>query len=311
MRVLIFCWGFASLVFAQSRILSEGYLTGGGPTAGLRVEVAEGSGKFPPTSALVQADSSFRIELPSHDRTLEFRVLNTAGAVIQVISHWPIRGVPIELRLTEISENSKQLGAISAKRLSFRPSAERRRAIAHALKLNAAGKHSEAIAALEDIVKAEPNWFEAWVELGNVQAIAGKTDLAVISLREAISIDPNAAPVYPSLGFLLLRLRQPSEAALAAEGGLKANPDCIKSKYILGLAMGYARNTSARAISLLEEVQSHFPDAMVSLAAIFFQEGQFEASRDAAWRYLHMAKTPRGELASKIWREASASLRIQ
>jgi tetratricopeptide (TPR) repeat protein len=230
--------------------------------------------------------------------------------VIQTSNQWPLRGASIELRLPA-PPNSVSSGqnAVSLKRLAFRPSAKMRQAFAQALKLSAAGKQAEALSAVENIVKTEPGWFEAWEELGKLQALLGAHGGAVDALRQALSIDPNAATVYPSLGMALVRTRQFSEAGQIAQKGLDLNPDCVKSKFVLGLAMASERQTTARALALLDEVQSHFPEAMVPLAALLLREGQFEASRDAAWRYLHIGRAPRAEIAQSIWREASSRLK--
>jgi tetratricopeptide (TPR) repeat protein len=307
-RIVIVCIGFAALISAQNRVTVEGRLSGGGVNEGLRVEVAEASGMLRMAAASVNADSSFRIEIPAEARSLEFRVLNRYGEVIQVSHQWLTRGVPIELRLKGSETVSARQAAISLKRLAFRPSKENRRAFSHIHKLNSVGKKAESVAALNDILKAEPNWFEAWVELANQQASLGAHSDAVGSLQRALAIDPNAAELYASLGLALIRSRRASEAGQIAQAGLKLNPGCIRTKYVLGLAIASERPTSPSAVALLDEVQSHFPEAMVPLAVLLLKNGQFEASRDTAWRYLHIAKAPRAELAGSIWREASSAL---
>jgi hypothetical protein len=310
MRILITFAVFAALSFGQNRFVAEGRLIGAGIAEGLTIEVSEGSGKTRMPAVPVHADASFRIELPSEERTLEFRVLNRYGEVIQTISYWPMRGASLELRLTpRPSVVSSGQNAVSFKRLAFQPSAKMRRAFTQARKLSASGKQTESLAAMQEIVKTEPGWFEAWEELGKLQAILGAHSAAAGSLQQALAIDPNAATVYSSLGMALVRTRRFSEARQIAQKGLDLNPDCVKSKYVLGLAMASTRQSTARAVTLLEEVQSHFPEAMVPLAALLLVQGQFEASRDAAWRYLHIGRAPRAELAQSIWREASGRLK--
>jgi tetratricopeptide (TPR) repeat protein len=308
MRLVVAVMGCAGLSFAQSTFVADGRLIGAGNSVGLSVEVSERSRKISVARVQVNSDSSFQIELPLDGRTWEFRVLNQRGELIQVIYQWPQRGVPIELRLTEVPAGSSSQSAISLKRLAFQPSSKLRQAFARSLKLKTAGKKAESLAAVQEIVRAEPNWFEAWVELGTGQAVLGESAASADSLRRALTIDPNAAEVYPLLGFTLLRLGQAAAAARIAEKGLELKPDCLKSKYVLGLSMVTDQRPSLRAVALLAEVQAQFPEAMLPLAALLLRLGQFEASRDTAWRYLHMVRTPRTELASSIWREASISL---
>lgn len=307
MRIVIASIGFAAIAFAQSYV-AEGRLIGGGANEGLSIEASEGGGKMSHSRAMVNADSSFRIELPANGKSWEFRVVSRHGEVIQVIHHWPQRGIPIELRLAEVVRKPVSQAAISYQRLSFRPSSKLRQAFAKSQKLRTSGRKAESTAALQEIVKSEPAWFEAWVELGTSQAVLGEGAAAAESLRRALVIDPNAAEVYPFLGFALLRPGQIGEAARVAEKGLELKPDCLKSKYILGMAMASDRQPSRRALELLVDSQTQFPEAMIAIAALFLRFGEFAESRDAAWRYLHMAQTPRAELAGSIWREASLAL---
>lgn len=308
MRILFGWVGVAAVCFAQSSYFAEGRVIGGGNVAGVSVEVSDGGGKMSMARAPVHADSSFRIELPGSGQSLEFRIEGPHGEVIQTSHQWPQRGVPIELRLPEGSAGTSSQAAISFRRLSFRPSSKLRQAFAASQKLKSAGRKAESMAALRQIVKTEPAWFEAWVELGTGQAVQGESSAAVDSLRKAMVIDPNAAEVYPFLGFALLSSGQIPEAGRIAKLGLELKPDCLKSKYILGLSMAMEREPSTRAVDLLAEAQAEFPEAMVPLASLLLRLGQYEASRDAAWRYLHMSATPRAELAGLIWREASRAL---
>lgn len=147
------------------------------------------------------------------------------------------------------------------------------------------------------------------MELGICQSLLKNPTAAVEALQQAVAIDPNAAEVYPVLAFALLHAGRVVEATEMAQKGLKLTPDLVQAKYALGLAMASARPPSMGAVALLEEVQAHFPDAMLPLAELLLRLGKFEASRDAAWRYLHMAKSPRGELAGSIWRAATTSLK--
>ncbi len=307
MRIVIICLALSALCLGQSPVVAEGSLAGGSGGS-FSIEVSEGSGRLRLSRVPVHADSSFRIEIPGFGQSLEFRVLNFQGDVVQIVHHSPQRGVPIELRLDEVSIVSTVQGIVSLRRLTFHPSSKSRRAFSESQKLRSKGKNVESLAAFHEIVRSEPEWFEAWVELATGQAVLGENAAAAESLRQALGIDPNASEVYPSLGFALLRSGRMLEAGQIAQKGLSMNPNSLKSKYVLGLAKSIEAEPSPQAVALLEEVQSHFPDAMLPLASLLLRLGQFEASRDAAWRYLHMAKSPRVEVANAIWREASQSL---
>jgi len=311
MRIVIACACFAGLSFAQASFVAEGQLIGGGTHEGFSVEVSEGGGKMSQARASVHADSSFRIELPAGASALEFRVLNYQGEVIHVSHQWPRLGAPIELRLPNARPSMASQAAVSMRRLSFRPTSPSKRAFAQSQRLKMAGKKAEAMAAMREIVKTEPAWFEAWVELGSGQATLGDSVAAADSLGKALAIDPNAAEIYPSLSFALLRSGRIPEATRIAQKGLDLKPDSLKSKFVLGLAMASAGPPSLRAVALLEESQGQFPEAMLPLATLQLRLGQLEASRDTAWRYLHIVGVPHSEMAASIWQAASLSLRFR
>jgi tetratricopeptide (TPR) repeat protein len=312
---LIACIGLATLSFGQNHFVVEGSLIGSGPSGGFSVEVTEGNGRVRHARVPVHSDSTFRFELPEEGQLLEFRILNRHGDTIQVIHQALQRGVPVELRMNEAPAVPTTRETISFKRLSFQAPAKMKKAFAQSLNLRKKGKKAESLAMLQEIVRAEPAWFEAWMELGMAQAVLGESSAAADSLRKALAIDPNATEVFPLLGFVLLHSGRVEEAAEIARDGLLIRPDSLKLKYVLGLAMATAgqqsHQESLQAVALLDEVQSHFPDAMLPLADLLLRLGQFEASRDAAWRYLHMSKTPRVEKAGSIWQQASRSLQAR
>lgn len=309
MRTVIAVACLATIGFAQSRVVVEGSLTGGGRNEGLSIEVSGGNGGMRMGRAQVGMDSSFRIELPMEGGLLEFRILNQRGDVIQVIHQTAQKGIPVELRLSGTHRVTTSQAAISLKRLTMQPPSKMRRAFALSQKLRMEGRQAESLVTLQEIVRTEPQWFEAWMELGICQSLLKNPTAAVEALQQAVAIDPNAAEVYPVLAFALLHAGRVEEATEMAQKGLKLTPDVVQAKYALGLAMASARPPSLRAVALLEEVQAHFPDAMLPLAELLLRLGKFEASRDAAWRYLHMAKSPRSELAGSIWRAATNSLK--
>ncbi len=68
----------------------------------------------------------------------------------------------------------------------------------------------------------------AWKQLGFVQFMLGKEDAALKTLKQALEIDPNYAPVYTVLGDIYIDRAQFSEAKEAFEKALELDPDQVE-----------------------------------------------------------------------------------
>jgi glycosyltransferase involved in cell wall biosynthesis/Tfp pilus assembly protein PilF len=87
-----------------------------------------------------------------------------------------------------------------------------------ALMLIADGKHAEAAAALQKIVKDNPRFTDAWGTLALEQEAIGRLDDAITSYKAAIRATPSLAPNYAvPLATLLLKTGRIDEAEKTAE----------------------------------------------------------------------------------------------
>lgn len=98
---------------------------------------------------------------------------------------------------------------------------------------------------------------------------------AEAAYREAISAEPNMAPAYVRLGYVLYALNRSEEGVEVLTGAVQRNPENVELKHYLGLNL-YQSGKSAEAEALLTEVISarqDLPEAYFILGKINLDKG--------------------------------------
>lgn len=112
--------------------------------------------------------------------------------------------------------------------------------------------YTEAIAAYEKALAADPAHVEAHNGLGVSYSLQGRHELALQHLRKAIELTPMAAHLHNNLGYVHLVQGQESEAAGAFEQALRLDPENQQARKSL--------------VTVYERVGLHDKAAMLALA---------------------------------------------
>lgn len=113
--------------------------------------------------------------------------------------------------------------------------------------------YTEAIAAYEKALAADPAHVEAHNGLGVCYSLQGRHELALQHLRKAIELAPMAAHLHNNLGYVHLVRGQESEAAAAFEQALRLDPENRQARKSL--------------VTVYERVGLHDKAAMLALAS--------------------------------------------
>lgn len=113
--------------------------------------------------------------------------------------------------------------------------------------------YTEAIAAYEKTLAADPAHIEAHNGLGVCYSLQGRHELALQHLRKAIELTPMAAHLHNNLGYVHLVQGQESEAAAAFEQALRLDPENQQARKNL--------------MTVYERVGLHDKAAMLALAS--------------------------------------------
>lgn len=100
------------------------------------------------------------------------------------------------------------------------------------------GQLEEAIVAQRRAVEANPNYYQAWVNLGVSYRLAGNFDEAEKSYKRALAIEPGYAELHASLGALYVFKDDPENAIKALQEAIRLDPQLAVS--YANLALAYA-----------------------------------------------------------------------
>ena len=96
------------------------------------------------------------------------------------------------------------------------------------------GKRNEAAASFQQALQKQPNYTEAYINLGIVLRQLGQLEEAANSYRQAIALQPYQALAHFSLGNVLSDLENLQEAVRSYEQAIALQPDLRNAHYHLG-----------------------------------------------------------------------------
>lgn len=107
----------------------------------------------------------------------------------------------------------------------------------HGAALRLAGRLDEAAAAVERAVSLDPDYGDAWNNLGFVRRALGDHAGARAALERAAALKPDFAPTHNALGVVLGALGERAAAVPCFERAIRLNPDYVEALSNLGLAL--------------------------------------------------------------------------
>lgn len=286
-----------ALAPAASRI--EGKVITDGPADSYYVELYESSNMLT-DRVPVARDGSFTLNV-SGAHLQELRVVTGHGERLLSQHRYLRPGEPVELRLPLRPERGRAPGGgISVARLTHKPAKLARKLARQADSLAADGDLAGSVGRLERVVEEDPQWFEAWNNLGSRLLKVGRYPEAVDAYRRAIALDPNQAAVHSNLGLTFLFLREPKEATKSARRARELEPGSPQAAYVEALAMLQLNQSPEEAVALLRGAAATLPRARLAVAEWHCRTGELRACEAELKVFL---KTPRGpnHAAAEKW----------
>lgn len=112
-----------------------------------------------------------------------------------------------------------------------------------------AGKHKEAIAVLEHLVKVEPKLEDAYIELGKARFEAGDLDGAIATTRQVLDFAPNQPDALYNLGALYGNQGQDAKAREFFDQAVKADPNSESAKLATAALKQLSQSPGASAVA--------------------------------------------------------------
>lgn len=147
--------------------------------------------------------------------------------------------------------------------------------LAHALL--AAGRHESAARCCRSLLALYPAWAAAWCCFGDIQAARANDAQAQPAWKRAIACGGSSPRAERALGHLLCRQGNFLEAARLYRAGLAKCPKDASLRFALAAALAAAGQSqeAKRAYCETLRLQPAFPEALLNLGNLYYDEGRF------------------------------------
>jgi tetratricopeptide (TPR) repeat protein len=225
----------------------------------LRVQICDIGGRHVIAETFPDLYGNFELRAPAG--TYEIRVLSLHGNVIHqetIILPAPDSHV---LKLSSAERVSPGFRQISLQRLQHKVPKAAVKAYRAAHEASAKGRTNEAISALTRAVSVDPDYFEAWNNLGVQHLREGHAAAAAQCFEQAIRLDSADPLVETNYAFALLLLKRFPEAEQAARAGIRADADSPRARFYLAVSLLEQRKPTQEALFHLERASGAFEPA--------------------------------------------------
>jgi len=138
-----------------------------------------------------------------------------------------------------------------------------------------AGRNDMAIQLLNQVINLDPNYSQAYSNLGNILKNEDRLEEAIAHYQKAIELEPNNSSNYSNLGFIFFQKSQIESAIANYQKSLSLDPSNPKINFNLGVAWQNKEDLS-KAITYYQKVINLEPDytqAYNNLGFIFQEQG--------------------------------------
>jgi len=271
-------------IAVRGEIVSSATLPGG-----LTVELS-GDGTGLTETASVNSDNTFEFRSATAG-THELRVLAPNGQLLHqeyVSISGPNQALSIRLSEQNSADRSKE-STISLQQLSHKVPAAAQKAYRKGEQAAAKNRLEEARTAFQQAVAIDPEFVDAFNELGATEA--GLHDLpdAAEEFQKAIDLVPEHRLALPNLCIVLAQMKRFHEAAEVARRALKVVPGAGRIHYILAVSLMSEHGDVDEIILHFERAAADVPSAHVTVAELLAQRGRSSEAIRELEEYLQAA----------------------
>jgi tetratricopeptide (TPR) repeat protein len=271
--ILVVSFGVASLFAQPSRTVPvHGQVTtadGALPAQMLFVEVIELGHRSANERVTVSANGDFDTH-PLSAGNYEFRVVDASGSLLasenMAVGDF---GGSLTIRLPDRTPHeSPGGGVVSLSSLQHKVPKKARRELAKAELVMSRGELEESIKHLRAAIAIDPQYLEAYNNLGCRLIRLERPQEAVKALTKATELDPKAPFPLANLSAALLMARDVTGAESAARRALSVDPSSARAHYLLGLSLLSERKYTPEATQNIRLAAQEFPRAKSILTAL-------------------------------------------
>lgn len=245
----------------------------------LTVELAVGNTGIP-ERAMVNADGTFEFRsAPAGIHQL--RVIGPQGAVLhqEMVTIGNSNQV-LSIRLPDPPPNASRSmggsgsGSISLRQLTHKIPAAARKAYDKGEQATAKAQHFQAAESFRQAVTIDPEFVDAYNQLGAAEAAMGNLAKAAEQFQKAVDLAPEHPQALPNLCIVLAKMRRFDEAGAVARRALKVAPGSGPLHYILGVSILMADGDRDEILYNLDRSAAEVPKAHLLAASLLEQWGR-------------------------------------
>ena len=255
----------------------------------LTVELS-GNGSGPSETARVAPDGTF--EFRSGVRgTCELRIVDGSGAVIH---REPVMltgsAQLLSIRISEPSPTRGSTeGTVSIRQLSHKIPPAARKAFDKGQQAENKGQYDAAADLFREAAAIDPEYADAFNELGAMEVKQGNLERAILEFQKAIDVVPEHNLALANMSIVLAKLRRFDEAAAAARRALRVMPGSGTQMFILATSLLLTTGESDEVLENFERSASEVPRAHLLLAELLVERGKRAEAAQHVQDYLRTA----------------------
>ena len=252
-------------------------------TGGLTVELSTSSGGTTERVS-VSGDGSFVLR-SVQPGVYELRVYDGGALLHQESVMIASANQPLSIHLSETPSSTSTRypnSTVSIKQLAHRPPPEARKAFEKGSLAEGNGDHEHAAELFREAITIDPEFADAYNELGAVDAARGNLPQALKDFQKAVNIVPEHPLALPNLAIVLAKLRRFHGAAVVARRALQLSPGSGTVRYVLATSLYFENGPTDEVLENLEKAASEVPMAYLVAARLLDVRG----NRDEAIRHV-------------------------
>ena len=274
----------------SSPVIVRGEIVSGMPAAGPITVELSGNGVSPSESVLVNPDNTFEF----HSATPgvhELRVIGNSGQILhQENVNIGSAVQTISLHLPEPPNANRSAGSvISLQQLRHKVPPAATKAFDKGEQAIAKGDLLQARSSFEEAVSIDPEYADAYNELGGVEAGLKQLPEAAAEFQKAIDLVPEHPMALPNLSIILAKMQRLHEAGQVAKRALRVVPADGRMHYILATSMLAEDGPIDQVIEEYERSASTVRVAHVVAAELLEQQGRSQEAIQHLETYLATA----------------------
>jgi tetratricopeptide (TPR) repeat protein len=154
---------------------------------------------------------------------------------------------------------------------------------------------------LDVAVSVDPEFADAFNDLGFIHAIANESEQAIEQFQKALDLVPDHARATSNMAISLFKLQRYRDAARVARRALIVNSGLPRMHFVLGVAIADEHGNLDEALMHLNRAATDVPNARLVASQILEQTGHHDDAVKEVEQYLRVADGQENRARAQAW----------